>query len=59
MSYLFIYLSGAKKAERFTVVKESMQGLLKKCRRTSMMLVGDPRMAKMEEKEKKIFLSKS
>ena len=29
--YLFIYLSGAKKADRFTVVIESMQGLLKKC----------------------------
>ena len=30
-TYLFIYLFGAKKADRLTVVIESMQGLLKKC----------------------------
>ena len=29
--YLFIYLFGAKKADRCTVVLESLQGLLKKC----------------------------
>ena len=28
---LFIYLFGAKKADRFTVVIESVQSLLKKC----------------------------
>ena len=28
--YLFIYLFGAKKADRFTVVIESLQGLLRK-----------------------------